>query len=113
MVHPPLVITRWKVQLLVQNSLAACVTNNIYILTFSPRPEKESVVEVLIFLIFVEAWGGCEADGETTGCVEIHMDGEEHWHCARPEDTWTWHHPTESLLLLAAERCLGGAQGFT
>lgn len=43
MVHPPLVITRWKVQLLVQNSLAACVTNNIYILTFSPRPKKESV----------------------------------------------------------------------
>ena len=81
--------------------------------TFSPCPKQEIVVKVIICLIFVEAWGGCEANGETADCIEIHLDGEEHWHWARPDDTWTWHHPTESLLLLAKERCLGGAQGFT
>lgn len=61
----------------------------------------------------VEARSGCEANGEGKAGVEVHMDGEEHWDCIGPDDTWPWHHPSQPLLLLAQERCLGGAQGLT
>lgn len=66
-------------------------------------------MKCFISMIFVEAWGGCEVGGEAAACVEVHLDGEEHWHCTRPNDTGTWHYPAESILLLAKERCLGGA----
>lgn len=83
------------------------------LLTSSPHPKKHQSLNCSICLIFVEAWGGCEAGGETAACIEVYLDGEEHWNWTRPVDTRTWHHPAESLLLLAEERCLGGAQGVT
>lgn len=61
-------------------------------------------------LEFVENWGGGEASGDAKAGVEVHMDGEEHWSSSWSGDTRAWHNSPESLLLLAEEGCMGGAQ---
>lgn len=67
----------------------------------------------IMFCDYLEAWSGCEANRQAKACLKIHLDGEKHWHCTRPDDSRAWHHSSEPLLLLAEERCLGRAQGVT
>ncbi|KAL3644645.1 hypothetical protein CASFOL_009825 [Castilleja foliolosa] len=52
----------------------------------------------------------CENSGETKASVEVHMDGKEHWARAGSDNTGPRHGAAESLLLLAQERCMGGAK---
>ena len=60
--------------------------------------------------IYAESWGDCEGDGDTKAGTEVRMDGEEHWGGVGSSDTRLWHQSTEPVLLLARERCMGGAQ---
>ena len=68
---------------------------------------------IFFFLGNLEAWSGSEAIGETKAGIEVHMDGEEHRHSSRPNNSWAWLNPFKSILLLAQKRCLGRAQGST
>jgi len=62
-------------------------------------------------LWLTEAWSGCEGNREAKNCVEVHLDGEEHWNCTRPDYTGTWYHSPKPILFLAQKRCLGRAEG--
>ncbi|GFY88814.1 ribosomal protein PSRP-3/Ycf65 [Actinidia rufa] len=42
--------------------------------------------------------------------IEVHLDGEEHWSRTRPNYSRPWDDSSKPVLVLASERCFGGAQ---